>query len=57
MRACLALARRPETALRTRQAVESRFTLARMAQALTAVYRIAVAGQTLSLPVGAGLPA
>jgi glycosyltransferase involved in cell wall biosynthesis len=57
MRACLALARRPETALSTRRAVESRFTLARMAQGLTAVYRIAVAGQTRSLPVAAGLPA
>ena len=54
MRACLALAARPETALLTRQIVESRFTLARMAQALAAVYRIAVGAHALSLPVDAG---
>ena len=54
MRVCLRLAARPETALRTRQIVESRFTLARMAQALAAVYRIAVGANALSLPVDPG---
>ena len=50
MRACLVLAARPETALRTRRIVESRFTLARMAQALAVVYRIASVGRRSRTP-------
>lgn len=51
----LGLARDPHTAERTREVVDSRFTLDRMARTLAAVYRIAAGARTLALPVDPGL--
>jgi glycosyltransferase involved in cell wall biosynthesis len=47
----LSLANDPETARRTRAAVDDRYTLDRMAQTLAAVYRIASGARTLSLEI------
>ncbi len=44
----------PETAARTREVVDARFTLDRMARTLAAVYRIAAGVSTLALPVEEG---
>lgn len=53
----LDLAADPLTAGRTRAVVDARFTLARMARTLAAVYRVAAAASTLALPVRAVEPA
>jgi glycosyltransferase involved in cell wall biosynthesis len=51
IRATLELAARPETAARARAVVDARYTLARMARALTAVYRVTAGAATLAAPV------
>ena len=50
IRASLRLAEDPETARRTRDVVEKRFTLDRMARTLAAVYRSTAARSTRTLP-------
>ena len=51
----LTLAALPETADRTRQVIETRYTIERMAQTLAAVYRITTTPRGLGLPVGTGV--
>ncbi len=51
VRATLDLAADPETARRTRAAVEKRYTVERMARTLSAVYRVTAGASTLALPV------
>ena len=54
IREVLHLAADPATGERTRDIVEERFTLDRMARTLAAVYRIAAGSSTLALTVGEG---
>lgn len=57
MRSALQLSSDPQTARRARQDVERRFTLERMAQALTAVYRVASGPTSLSQAVASEVAA
>jgi glycosyltransferase involved in cell wall biosynthesis len=54
VREALALAREPEIAVRSREVVERRFTLDRMARTLAAAYRRAAGVSSLALPVEEG---
>lgn len=51
VRASLELAADPATADRTRRSVEDRYTVARMARTLAAIYRITAGASTLATPV------